>query len=206
MIKPAKLFLIRHAPVKSNSGFFSEHDPDAIIVDSQLKKLSKVIPSNCTWYISPLKRAVQTARALSNLISYSKIIEEKRLAEQNFGDWSGKKISEIWEILKKYKTKHNFSFITPDISPPNGESYIEQCERVKNWIETLNYTEGENIVVIAHAGTIRAILSNALEIKPEKTIGIEILHYSLSVFEMLTKNHERSGGGKFRLITLNREV
>ena len=31
MIKPAKLFLIRHAPVSSRKGFFPEHDPDAVI-------------------------------------------------------------------------------------------------------------------------------------------------------------------------------
>ena len=101
MIKPAKLFLIRHAPVSSRKGFFPEHDPDAVIKKIQLKKLANVIPGNSIWYVSPLKRTIQTAEALSKYISYSQKTEEKNLAEQNFGDWSGKKISDVWKILKK---------------------------------------------------------------------------------------------------------
>ena len=194
MIKPAKLFLIRHAPVSSRKGFFPEHDPDAVIKNIQLKKLANVIPDNSTWYVSPLKRTIQTAEALSKYISYSQKTEEKNLAEQNFGDWSGKKISDVWKILKKNHSKHNFSFISPEVSPPNGESYIQQCKRVSHWLKNLSILENENIVVIAHSGTIKAIFSHTLKIKPEFTIGIDINHLSLSIFEVLTKKDSKYKG------------
>ncbi len=206
MIKPAKLFLIRHAPVSSRKGFFPEHDQDAVIKKIQLKKLANVIPDNSTWYISPLKRTIQTAEALSKYISYSQKTEEKNLAEQNFGDWSGKKISEVWKILKKNHSKHNFSFISPEVSPPNGESYIQQCKRVSHWLKNLSILENENIVVIAHSGTIKAIFSHTLKIKPEYTIGIDINHLSLSIFEVLTKKDSKYKGGRYRLLALNREI
>ena len=206
MIKPAKLFLIRHAPVSSRKGFFPEHDPDAVIKKIQLKKLANVIPDNSTWYVSPLKRTIQTAEALSKYISYSQKTEEKNLAEQNFGDWSGKKISDIWKILKKNHSKHNFSFISPEVSPPNGESYIQQCKRVSHWLKNLSILENENIVVIAHSGTIKAIFSHTLKIKPEFTIGIDINHLSLSIFEVLTKKDSKYKGGRYRLLALNREI
>ena len=206
MIKPAKLFLIRHAPVSSRKGFFPEHDPDAVIKKIQLKKLANVIPDNSTWYVSPLKRTIQTAEALSKYISYSQKTEEKNLAEQNFGDWSGKKISDIWKILKKNHSKHNFSFISPEVSPPNGESYIQQCKRVSHWLKNLSILENENIVVIAHSGTIKAIFSHTLKIKPEYTIGIDINHLSLSIFEVLTKKDSKYKGGRYRLLALNREI
>ncbi len=206
MIKPAKLFLIRHAPVSSRKGFFPEHDPDAVIKKIQLKKLANVIPDNSTWYISPLKRTIQTAEALSKYISYSQKTEEKNLAEQNFGDWSGKKISDVWKILKKNHSKHNFSFISPEVSPPNGESYIQQCKRVSHWLKNLSILENENIVVIAHSGTIKAIFSHTLKIKPEFTIGIDINHLSLSIFEVLTKKDSKYKGGRYRLLALNREI
>ena len=74
--------------------------------------LATLIPNNCVWYVSPLKRAIQTAEALSKFVNYSKVVIENKLIEQNFGDWSGKKISDVWEVLKKCKTKHNFSFIS----------------------------------------------------------------------------------------------
>ena len=206
MIKPAKLFLIRHAPVSSRKGFFPEHDPDAVIKNIQLKKLANVIPDNSTWYVSPLKRTIQTAEALSKYISYSQKTEEKNLAEQNFGDWSGKKISDVWKILKKNHSKHNFSFISPEVSPPNGESYIQQCKRVSHWLKNLSILENENIVVIAHSGTIKAIFSHTLKIKPEFTIGIDINHLSLSIFEVLTKKDSKYKGGRYRLLALNREI
>ena len=206
MIKPAKLFLIRHAPVSSRKGFFPEHDPDAVIKKIQLKKLANVIPGNSIWYVSPLKRTIQTAEALSKYISYSQKTEEKNLAEQNFGDWSGKKISDVWKILKKNHSKHNFSFISPEVSPPNGESYIQQCKRVSHWLKNLSILENENIVVIAHSGTIKAIFSHTLKIKPEFTIGIDINHLSLSIFEVLTKKDSKYRGGRYRLLALNREI
>ena len=109
MIKPVKLYLIRHAPVKEVKGYFPDHNPDAIIKNNQLKMLATLIPNNCVWYVSPLKRTLQTAKALYKYVSYSKMIKEDRLAEQKFGDWSGKKISEIW---KKLANKYSLPLIT----------------------------------------------------------------------------------------------
>ena len=168
--------------------------------------LATLIPNNCVWYVSPLKRAIQTAEALSKYVNYSKMVRENKLIEQNFGDWSGKKISEVWEVLKKRKTKHNFSFISPDVSPPNGESFKEQSKRVGIWLKNLNVLEGKSIVIISHAGTIRSILSYALKIKHDYAIGIEILHQSLNILEMITNKDNKYKGGRFRLIALNKEV
>jgi len=165
--------------------------------------LAALIPNNCVWYVSPLKRAIQTAEALSKFVTNSKIVIENKLIEQNFGDWSGKKISEVWEVLKKCKTKHNFSFISPEYSPPNGESFKEQTKRVGVWLENLNFLEDKSIVIISHAGTIRSILSHALKIKHDYAIGIEILHQSLNILEMINKNDDRNKGGRFRLLALN---
>ena len=203
MIKPSKLFLIRHAPVKKITGFFSQHNPDAIIKNNKIKKLATCLPNNCDWYVSPLKRAIQTAEALSRYKQYSKIIIENSLVEQNFGDWSGKKISEIWKVINKNKDKHNFSFISPEFSPPNGESFLEQSKRVEIWLKKLKLKAGQNILIITHAGTIRAILSHALQIKPDFAIGLEVTYQSYSVLEMLSKKDNKHKGGQFRLLSFN---
>ena len=163
--------------------------------------LATLIPNNCVWYVSPLKRAIQTAEALSKFVNYSKVVIENKLIEQNFGDWSGKKISDVWEVLKKCKTKHNFSFISPDFSPPNGESFKEQSKRVGIWLKRLNVLEGKSVVIISHAGTIRCILSHALKIRHDYAIGIEILHQSLNILEMINKNDNRHKGGRFRFVS-----
>mgnify|MGYP001032710748 CR=1 FL=1 len=69
MIKTSKLILIRHAPVKTEVGFFPDNDPDAIIDELKIKKLAGYIPEDCLWYVSPLKRTVQTANALSKYVN-----------------------------------------------------------------------------------------------------------------------------------------
>ena len=192
--------------MRETEGFFPKHNPDAVIKNKQLKMLATLIPNNCTWYVSPLKRAIQTAEALSKHVTYSKMILENKLIEQNFGDWSGKKISEVWKILNKNKMRHNFSFISPDFSPPNGESFKEQSKRVGIWLKNLNVLEGKSIVIISHAGTIRSILLHALKIKHDYAIGIEILHQSLNILEMITNKDNKYKGGRFRLIAINKGV
>ena len=204
MIKSSKLFLIRHSPVKQVKGYFPRHDPNAIVRDSQIKKLAKIIPGNSVWYVSPLRRAIQTAKALSKYTKYSKMIIENQLVEQNFGDWSGKKVSQIWQILKHNQNKHNFSFISPELSPPNGESFKEQSKRVVTWLENLDLLEGNNIVIISHAGTIRSIISHALQIKLDYALGIEINYETLSILEIISNKDNKYNGGRFRLISLNK--
>ena len=206
MIKPSKLFLIRHAPVKQITGFFSKHNPDAIIKNNKIKKLATCLPDNCDWYVSPLNRTIQTAEALSRYKQYSKIITENNLVEQSFGDWSGKKISEIWKLINKNEDKHNFSFISPEFSPPNGESFLDQSKRVEIWLKKLKLKAGQSILIIAHAGTIRAILSHALQIKPEFAIGLEVTYQSYSVLEMLSKKDNKHKGGQFRLLSFNNVI
>ena len=42
--------------------------------------LATLIPNNCVWYVSPLKRAIQTAEALSKFVTNSKIVIENNIA------------------------------------------------------------------------------------------------------------------------------
>ena len=152
-----------------------------------------------------MRRASQTAKTLSKYISYSEIYEEEGLVEQNYGDWAGKKVSKVWNEMRG-KKKHNFSFISPDMSPPNGESFLDQCQRVSRWLANLKISDGSNVVVISHAGTIRAALAHILEIKPEKALGIEIIHLSLCVFEILEEKYNNHTGGRFKFLALNKEI
>ena len=82
----AKIILIRHAPARKISGSLPEYDPDAIINDIHIKILAAHIPRDSTWYVSPLKRTIQPAKALSKYVSYKEMNLEKNLEEQNFGD------------------------------------------------------------------------------------------------------------------------
>ena len=86
-----RLYLILHAPVKKKDGYVPENNPKAIINSDHLKKLAAHIPDNSLCYVSPLKRAIQTAQELSKYRNFKEIVIEKKLREQNFGEWQGKK-------------------------------------------------------------------------------------------------------------------
>ena len=206
MIKPSKLILIRHAPVETKVGCLPENDPDAIINELKIKNLASHLPHDCIWYVSPLKRTIQTAKALSKYVNIKQIILEKKLKEQNFGDWSGKEISEVWQALKNNISQHNYSFICPEVSPPNGESFLIQLERVSIWLEELQFLEPKTAVIIAHSGTIRGILAYVLGIAPDKVVGIEISHLSITHLEFLQKKDDKNRGGRFRVLGINNKA
>ena len=131
---------------------------------------------------------------------------EKRLKEQNFGDWAGKKISEVWKELKKNTSQHNFSFICPEVSPPKGENFLTILERVSIWLEELHFHDPQTAVIITHAGIIRGTLSFVLGMEPDKVIGIEISHLSLTGVEFLSKTDDINRGGRFRILAINNKA
>ena len=96
MIKSTKLILVRHAPVEKVKGYIPQNTPNAVVNLDHIKKLSSYIPNKSFCYTSPLKRTIQTAKALSKFVKFKDILVEKDLVEQNFGDWAGKKISDVW--------------------------------------------------------------------------------------------------------------
>ena len=206
MIETNKIHLIRHAPVKKIEGYVPKKDPSAIINLDHFKSLASHIPDNSICYVSPLKRAIQTAHQLSKFINLREIIIEKDLREQNFGDWEGKKISVVWDELKKFKIQHNFSFICPEVCPPNGESFIDQCNRVAKFLNNLNFHDQESLIVIAHSGTIRAFLSLILDVDYNKAISIEISHLSITSIEFLRIENSKNQGGRYRLLNVNNQV
>ena len=206
MIETLKLYLIRHAPVKKLDGYIPKNNPNAIINSEHLKKLASYIPHDSTCYVSPLKRAVQTSKALSKYVNFREMIIEKKLIEQNFGDWGGKKISKVWGELKKFKNQHNFSFICPETLPPNGDSFLDQCKRTASFIDDLNFYDQRALVVIAHSGTIRAFLSYLLDIDPNKAMGIEISCLSITSLEVLKKEYNKNRGGRYRLLSVNHQI
>lgn len=90
-------------------------------------------------FCSDLKRAVDSAElTFKNKIE---IVEDKRLRECNYGDYNAKP-SEIVEPLQEKKIAEKF---------PNGESYEDVKERIKDFLDYLrkNY-DGKSVAIVAH--------------------------------------------------------
>ena len=112
--------------------------------------------SNKKWdtiISSPLVRAKQTAEAIAEFNKVDEIIEDERFLEREFGEASGKPVSDFHENI------YNNNVV-------GMETNEELMERAFNALKEIaqNY-EGKRIVIVAHSHTIKAILH---AINPEK--------------------------------------
>ena len=74
------------------------------------------------------------------------------------------------------------------------------------FINNLNFHDHTSLIFISHSGTIRAILSQILDLDPNKAIGIEISYLSITSIEVLKKDNIRNKGGKYRLLSVNNQL
>ena len=109
-------------------------------------------------YSSHLSRAYDTAEIiLKETMSVVEVIEDKRLTERDYGDWSGSKKQDMF--LEHGATMFKMYRRSWDSAPPNAESLKEVAERVRQWIPQLKpFAEGnKNVLVSSHGNTLRAL-------------------------------------------------
>ncbi len=116
---------------------------------------------------SPLERTMQTAQALAKTVVNKgggplEITEEPMLLECEYGDWTGRSLSElVTEDLWKSVQSHPSSVVFPGV---NGESMSNMQQRAVSAIRRWNDLLGPEAVYIAvsHGDVIKAILADAL--------------------------------------------
>lgn len=171
-----KIFWIRHLPIAGTGRYIGHTDIPIIIPASPAKIVP--LPENALWFASPLKRAVATANWLLEDI-YNKNTKLKladELMEQNFGAWENKKYEEVWGNWQNQDPA--------TVKPDGGESFVELCRRVDSWLEYMvKMFDGKPLVVVAHAGTIRAGLRHALNLKPEQALFFAVDYSSVTQVE-----------------------
>ena len=170
-------YFIRHGPVVKIKGHLPPYDAPLIEQEFDLDALVKTLPHHADWHISPLQRTQQTASLLTGHLAPTSEITEAALAEQHFGDWHDRPIATVWQQLAVLP-KHNWSFIVHDFCPPNGESFDQQMLRVGSWCdlqERKRFTNPQ--IIVAHIGTIRAVLAHILGLPAYLAQAIEIPYF-----------------------------
>jgi alpha-ribazole phosphatase len=164
------IYLIRHTKTdtinglcygQSNVALADTFAHEAKTIHEKLPDLS----AHCLIYSSPLSRCVRLAESFQRQITL-----DDRLQEVNFGDWEGSRFDELDQQALAYWTEN---FVTH--SPPNGESFTELCSRVSDfWGEIIAAAPSEQILLITHAGVIRAVLANVLQLPPVNAFKIRV--------------------------------
>lgn len=158
------IYLVRHGETDNNYNktYYGSLDCElndkgkaqSLKVKEKLQNINfqKVFSSN-------MKRAKETAQIILGE-SHCEIIEEKRISEMNMGIFEGKGHEELKERYSKEWEMwcNNWK----DYKIPEGESYIEFYNRVKEFFLELLNGEEDNILIITHGGVIKSICSYIL--------------------------------------------
>ena len=179
MTEPANVmrwWWVRHAPVEAR-GFCGWSDPPPDLSDEAgLGKLRSAMPEDAALACSDLDRATGTAEVIARR-TWRRLGPSQGLREQNFGDWEGL----AYNALPNAEAAAFWR--DPGYrAPPGGESFSEVCSRVADAIEIVRASAvGESdVVVVAHAGTIRAALVYALGLDPSRALCFEVAPLSLT--------------------------
>lgn len=159
MSQITRFWWLRHAPVPAAAdGTIPDIGAAADVSDLlRAQALRRTLPDRALWICSPTLRARQTIKALT----HARPLVLEALAEQDFGTWTGQRHSDLWDSGEaSYR-----AFWTDPIhrAPPDGESFADQYTRVSAAVLGLAQDHaGLDLILVAHAGTIRAALALAL--------------------------------------------
>ena len=135
----------------------------------QVKTLAKRLAESqfSTVYTSDLSRAVETAQTIVGG-SDASIKTDADLREFSYGDWEGLTLKEAESkdsglFAELMKLENN------EFSGPNGETTPQVLDRVRRFYasEAPNLDPSDDILIVAHGGSIRALLVCLMELPDE---------------------------------------
>jgi len=163
-----EIYLVRHTTPNIEKGICYGQSDLGITdtFDSEVIKIHKEIPIHkiSKIYSSPLQRC----KILADTFNIPTIFDD-RLKELNFGDWE----------LKAWNDIHP-SELNPwmedfvNVQVPNGESYIMLQKRMLAFYNDIAHTAEGSIIIVAHAGPIRALLAHLQQIELKNSFDIKI--------------------------------
>lgn len=162
-----EIYVIRHTRVATEKGIcYGQTDvPVGDTFEEELKLYQERLPAqfDCI-YSSDLKRCRQLAEHFGD-----DVVVDTRLRELNFGDWEMKKWVEIdRESLDEWSVAFDL------LAPPKGEKFAELVHRVNEMYQEWKRMDYDRILLVTHAGVIRALWAILLEIPLKNSFKIPV--------------------------------
>lgn len=182
----ARFFLVRHGETMWNRQLKYQGQSDIPLTDegrAQARILSERLKDERidAIYASDLERTVETAEIIAEPHGL-KVLRAPLMRELNFGLWEGMTYD---EIMQKWAQEYRDWQADPyNKTPPEGESLSDLCERVSEFLkEAANKHPDGRILVVSHAGPIRAILSVLLNLRQDFFWKFKISNTSVTIIE-----------------------
>ncbi len=146
-----KITFLRHGPTEWNVLGRVQGHTDIPLSEEGLARMRKLRPPFPAprAFVSPLKRARQTAQALG----LENPVLDARLMEQNWGRWEGLSRAEI--LAQEGPDAFLRAGLAARFRPPGGESTQELHERVADFLRDIAPAD-EDSIAVAHLGVLRA--------------------------------------------------
>lgn len=161
--KPTLVLLVRHGQTATTGKLLPGRAPGLHLADTGREQAERaaarigLMGDIAAVYASPLERTRETAAPIARAVG-QRVRVDKGLLECEFGDWTGRKLSELykvpeWKAVQSAPSTFRF---------PGGESFTEMQSRICNEIERLVARHpGERIVCVSHADPIKAAVAQA---------------------------------------------
>ncbi|MDD2914443.1 MAG: alpha-ribazole phosphatase [Gallionella sp.] len=121
--------------------------------DAEADRVLRWLPSVELILTSPLQRAHRLAEHLAHA-QHCELRSDARLMEKHFGIWEGKAWNDI--------ARDEIDAWAADVmgyAPPGGESAQQLMQRVQSLLRDVAQLPQQNIALVAHGGSIRALLA-----------------------------------------------
>ena len=181
----ARLLLVRHGETEWNETARCQGSSDISLSATgfqQVEALKRRLVKERidAIYSSDLKRAVHTAQIIA-LEHNTELVTCRELREIDFGEFEGLTFE---EIKQRYPHSNWWTVQDAEEKLPRGESVSQLVSRVSQFVARLRgYTGGETILVVAHGGSLRALLCLLLGLGLEHWWRIRLDSASLTVVE-----------------------
>ncbi|MDP3415219.1 MAG: histidine phosphatase family protein [Falsiroseomonas sp.] len=184
------MFLVRHALVEPSARAVVYGSMDVALCELALRQeaaayrwLAARLPEGARWVVTPLSRTRATAAAIFAAGYAPAPLEvEPDLAEQHLGDWQGLSHERFAALIRH--PPHPFWPHAAEEKPPGGESFAEVVQRVSAVLDRLvQDAPGRDIVIVAHGGSIRAAIAQAMGLSPHQALIFSVRNLSMTRLE-----------------------
>lgn len=133
-------------------------------------------------YSSPLRRTVQTARAIHAFHKHAPFLLHDALKERNFGSLEGKTYEEVNAIGAPMVYSTAWYYL--EYQPPGGERLREVLDRAQVFIRDVDKdSEGKTVVVVSHGTFQRTLICALLGIQLHELFDVRFDNTSLTIVE-----------------------
>jgi broad specificity phosphatase PhoE len=156
------IHLIRHEEPELRGRFIGRTDPPLTVAGQQSAVAKLAGLEFAAIYVSPLRRARQTAAAIGGVVEPVVVPE---FAEIDFGRWEGltwQEIQERWPDTACRKVEDWLG-----VTAPGGETWIDFCARIDRALETV-LAGPTPAAIVAHMVVNAALAARLLGSNPKR--------------------------------------